>query len=282
MEPTFDAVVFAGHNPAKLDALAQHTGQPNKALVPIHGRPMVAYVVAALAHSPKVRNILVLGIGETDGVRFDAPVSYLDDQGSLVDNVFYAFHKLAERDAADRHIVFVMADMPLLTGDMVTWFLGACRPLEKDVYYGVVERQVMEQTFPGSRRTYLRLVEGDFCSGDILAVRLGAAGRAHGPLRELVAHRKNILRQARLFGLGNVLRLLLRRLRLADAIAILERAIDVTGQAVPLPFAEPGMDVDKPHQLELVSAYMQSHAATYLAPTQPPIQPPPQPDGRNA
>lgn len=274
MQPIFDAVVFAGHNPAKPDALALHTGQPNKALVPIHGRPMVAYVVGALAQSPRVRDIMVVGMSEADGVDFGAPVSFLPDQGSLIDNVFYALHNLTERDPADRHIVFVMADMPLLTGDMVTWFLDACRPWDKDVYYGVVERQVMEQAFPGSRRTYLHLAEGDLCSGDILAVRLAAAAHAHGPMRELIAHRKNIVRQARLFGLRNVLRLLLRRLRLADALAILERAINVTGQAVPLPFAEPGMDVDKPHQLEIVAGYMERHAATYLAPTLP--------DGRNA
>ena len=69
---------------------------------------------------------------------------------------------------------------------------------------------------------------------------------------ELVAARKSVFRQAALLGYGNLLLLLSRQLTLAGAVERVTKKMDITGQAVISPYAELGMDVDKPQQIEIV------------------------------
>jgi hypothetical protein len=75
----------------------------------------------------------------------------------------------------------------------------------------------------------------------------------------MVEHRKSVFQQLRLLGLGVVLKFLLRRLRMDDLLQLLQRLLELRGQTVILPFAEAGMDVDKPQQLEQVLAYLRQH-----------------------
>jgi hypothetical protein len=70
----------------------------------------------------------------------------------------------------------------------------------------------------------------------------------------IVAARKNVFKQAALLGYGNLILLLSRQLTLAGAVKRVTERMDITGKAVISPYAELGMDVDKPHQLEIVRA----------------------------
>jgi hypothetical protein len=74
---------------------------------------------------------------------------------------------------------------------------------------------------------------------------------------KLVASRKNVFKQAALIGYDTLLLLLLRRLTINDAVRRVAQRLDITGRAVVCPYAEVGMDVDKPHQLELLNAYLE-------------------------
>jgi len=71
---------------------------------------------------------------------------------------------------------------------------------------------------------------------------------------QLMEARKSFWKQVRLVGLGFLIRFALRRLAVADAERHLSKVLHVRGRAIPTPFAEMGMDVDKPHQLEIVRA----------------------------
>ena len=75
---------------------------------------------------------------------------------------------------------------------------------------------------------------------------------------DLAAARKNVFRQARLVGLGILLKLVTRRLSLSDAERRIGQVLNVHGRVVPFPYAEVGMDVDKPHQLEIVRAELEA------------------------
>jgi hypothetical protein len=50
--------------------------------------------------------------------------------------------------------------------------------------------------------------------------------------------------------------LMLRRLTLDDLVRRVSAQIGIRGKAVVWPWAEAGMDVDKPHQLEIMRADM--------------------------
>ena len=70
----------------------------------------------------------------------------------------------------------------------------------------------------------------------------------------IIASRKNAFKQAALLGYDTLLLLLLRAITLEGAVNKVTKRLNLTGQAVVCPYAEVAMDVDKPHQLELLRA----------------------------
>jgi hypothetical protein len=123
-----------------------------------------------------------------------------------------------------------------------------------DIHYNVIQREVMEARYPGSRRTYIHLKDMQVCGADLNAVRAEAVLDEKAIYNQLVEARKNALKQASILGLDTLFFLLLRQLSLADAEKQVLARLGITGKALVCPYAEMGMDVDKPHQLELIRA----------------------------
>jgi GTP:adenosylcobinamide-phosphate guanylyltransferase len=263
MQTSFDVIVLAGYNPNKTEPLTEMTGQPHKALIEVDGRPMVWHVVRAVHESKRFDRVFISGLRAEDGVHFPCEVNYLPEQGSMVNNVLYSFQHLSTLQDNHRHAVLLSADIPLLSGDMINWFLDACQPNDRDVYWGLVEKTVMGATFPKSKRSYIRLVEGNYCSGDIFLGRISVATKNQKLIQDLANSRKDIFRQIRMLGWNALLRFVFRRLRFVDLLEITERNLGIKGVPVILPFAEMGMDVDKPHQLEQVKEYLQASPRSY-------------------
>ena len=69
------------------------------------------------------------------------------------------------------------------------------------------------------------------------------------------------MRELRLLEFGIIVKFLFHRLRLRDLLGVAKRALDLSGAPVILPFAESGMDVDKPHQLAHVVTYLEQHSS---------------------
>jgi hypothetical protein len=62
------------------------------------------------------------------------------------------------------------------------------------------------------------------------------------------------LKQAALMGFDTLILVLLHAITLDAAVKKLTKRLNITGQAILCPYAEVGMDVDKPHQLEMMRA----------------------------
>ncbi len=262
MQERFDAVIVAGYDRNKSDALTEQSGEPHKVLLKIAGKPMIWYVVNALAQSQSVDRIAIVGLGPEDGVAFGHPVHYLADQGGMFDNVVYGFTWLAQSQAQERYALLLTGDIPLLTSAMVDQFAAACQSLNQDVYWGIVEKTRMEAIFPQSKRSYLRLVEGQFCNGNLFLGKIAIPLKRQALIKQMLEQRKSVVRQLRLLGFGVIVKFLLHRLRLRDLLGVVQRALDLSGAPIILPFAEAAMDVDKPHQLAQVVAYMEQHSSS--------------------
>jgi molybdopterin-guanine dinucleotide biosynthesis protein A len=254
MQTRFDAIVLAGQDPNRPDPLAEANGVANKVLIEVGGKAMITHVVEALKTSALIGHIVIVGVESINGMD-DHRLHWIPGQGRLLDNVVAGLTWLAQQGPSDRHVLLTSGDIPLMTAAQIDWFLQARQPLTQDLYWGIVERRTMEATFPESKRSYLRLVEGHFCNGGLFLGKLQTALARQAAFRQLVDERKNVLRQLRLLGLGVVVKFFLNRLRLDDLLKVAERAIGLTGGAIILPFAETGMDVDKPHQLDQVRDY---------------------------
>ena len=59
---------------------------------------------------------------------------------------------------------------------------------------------------------------------------------------------------ASIIGFGTLFKLATRQLTLDEAVSRVCQRIGINGRAIVWPYAEPCMDVDKPHQLELLRA----------------------------
>ncbi|GEM_PF-36473 len=260
-QSSFDVLITAGYNPHKPDPLKEATGVAHKVLIPVAGMPMIWHVVQGLEESGLIREMVVVGMDPEEQALLDLgrPVHYLPNQGSLWANQHAGLLKLQELDPSDRMVLASPADIPLLTGEMVRWFVQACQPLDRELYWSVVPKEVMEATFPGSGRTFVPLKDGSFCSGALFLGDLQAAIGFQDRIRDMLETRKNFLQQAWLLGPWTLLKLLFRQLTIAELLDKAQEFLGVTGAPAISPYPELGMDIDKPHQLALVEAFLQEH-----------------------
>jgi hypothetical protein len=140
---------------------------------------------------------------------------------------------------------------------MVDWVVAAAMQTDEDAYYNVIPREDMEKVFPESKRSYTHLKDLDVCGGDMNVIRSSMVTSEEGIWNDLIASRKNVFKQAALIGYDILFLLLLRRLTIDDAVKKVAHRLHITGRAIVCPYAEVGMDVDKPHQLEMLRAYLE-------------------------
>jgi len=260
--PLLAAVILAGHSPRESDPLTPYTlGRP-KGLIPLGGRPMLAYVVEALSGSRYIGSIYIVGLPPEHRLPLSTPVIHVPPQGDMVANAEAGIREAYTHNPNLDGVLVSSADIPLLTTPMVDHFVEECLKTDHDLYYGIVERSAMERRFPASRRTYVRLAEGEFAGGDLFLVRAGAATMNTELWRRLASARKSPLRQARMLGgIRPLIKFLLGRMSLAEGEQRASRALGIRGRAVVCPYPEVGMDVDKPFQLEIARAELSARAS---------------------
>jgi GTP:adenosylcobinamide-phosphate guanylyltransferase len=246
-----NAIVVAGGIPDESDQLYPYTQGKAKALVDIAGKPMVQWVVDALDQAPSVGELVVVGPLPRSNLSCNKPLSLVEDQGSMLRNLKAGVDVLAANHPADTHALIVSSDIPSITPEIVEWRIDAARAADADLDYAVVERSTMEARFPGSNRSYVHLRDLEVCGGDINVARLALA-QDEDLWTRLIEARKNALRQAALLGFGTLFLVMTRRLTLADAERRVSSQLGLKGKVSRSPYAEVAMDVDKPHQLELL------------------------------
>ena len=247
-----DAVVIAGGIPKPEEPLYSYTqGQP-KALVDVAGKPMAQWVLEALDGAHHVERILLIGVDEGSGLSCTKPVAYYPSQGGMLENILFGIKQVSARDAGAKHVLLVSSDIPGIKPEMVDWVVSNALKTDDDLYYHLITQAVMEQRYPTSKRTYTRLKDAVVCGGDMNIVAVRAVNSSLDKWEQLIGARKNPLKQASIIGLDTLLLLALRLMTVQGAVKKVSRRLGMTGRAVLCPFAEVGMDVDKPHQLELM------------------------------
>jgi len=81
----------------------------------------------------------------------------------------------------------------------------------------------------------------------------------------LIGSRKSPLKQASIIGLGTLWQVFMRSITLDDLVEKVCKRIGVKGRAIVWPHAEACMDVDKPHQLELLRDDLEQEQRKALA-----------------
>lgn len=260
--PVIDVVLLAGGVPGPDDPLYPLTQGRPKSLLELGGQAMIHWVMAALNGAQTIRNIILVGLTEAQlpEVASARPLTRLPDRGSLLDNLTASAECARSFDLPPSHLLVVSSDVPLITAAMVDWNVRAALETDHQAYYNLIPQQVMEARFPGSRRTFFRLKEGRFTGGDIGLIKAEVMSGYNPAWRKIIEARKSALKQAALVGLDSLLLMALGQLSIARGERIVSRRLGVHGRILICPHAEVGMDVDKPHQYELVKRELEGKA----------------------
>lgn len=214
-----------------------------EAEIPVGGRAMADWILDALQETPSITSIGLVG---PESLKRDNVIL-----GQMTGDMFgNILEGISTAPPDSETVLFVTSDIPWITAPIIETFIRTA-PAGVDVVYPVIPKDVAETRFPGTKRTYVRLKEGVFTGGNLFLARAAALPRLKERAEVLLAHRKSPLTLARDVGPGLLIRLVLGRLTLSEAEMRVGGILGISGRAVVFPYAEAGVDVDKPEDLWL-------------------------------
>lgn len=235
---TVDAVVLAGGDGAVIDPESRFKG-----LLPIAGRPMVAWVVDALRASESVAEIAVVVPSAEDlGAWVDSVDKLVVSNGDFLENVLAGVGAFRN----DRPTLVVTGDIPALAPAAVDDFVQRSLATGAEFTYPLIRKSDMLEQFPGSVRTFVKLIDADVTGGNMMLVNpfLVAQNKSIG--QRLFDTRKSAIKMARVIGFRFVFKLAMGRLEVHEVEAKLAELLGGPSAAIYTPFASIGADVDKP------------------------------------
>ena len=247
-----NAIVTAGGIPQPGDKLYAYSNGDSKALIDLADKPMVQWVLDALGEAKKVDQVIVIGLSPKSGLTCKKPLHYVSNQGRMLANITAGVNKSLELNPRGEYVLIVSSDIPGLKGDMVDWLVKTCMQTKDDLYYGVCPREVMEARYPESNRTFTKLKDMEVCGSDINVTHVRMVTEHLETWEQLIGNRKSPLRQAAVIGVDTFFQLATGQFTLQGLVERASQRIGIKGRAILWDRAEPCMDVDKPHQLELM------------------------------
>lgn len=234
-------LILAGSRPGAPDPVAAAEGIAHKALAIVGGQTLLARVAAACTGRVAVsaNDPAVIAEAERLGLTVLPPAP--GPSASVA----------AALDSLGTPLVVTTADHALLRPEWVAALI-ADTPAAADVSVMLAERARVEADAPPSRRTWLKFADGDWSGCNLFYLATPNAARAIDLWKLVEADRKRPWRIVARLGPGLLLRFLLGRLTLADAVATLGRKAGVVAAVVPAPSGLAAIDVDKVDDLALV------------------------------
>lgn len=241
------ALVLAGQRPG-VDRLAAHFEREAKALIPVAGEPMLARVLRALADTPEIARIIVLA-QDAPALLEDPSLAWAKDEGRILARVSGptisgSVRGAVEDPAIGLPLLVTTADNVMLTPATIGEFVAGAGA--GDVSVAFVERDNLERAVGPNRRTWLTFRDGAFTGANLFALTGPGAANALRFWEKVEADRKSVLRLAAHFGPVLMVRLLLRRMTLTQALAAAGAKLGASVSPVVLPDGRMGVDVDKP------------------------------------
>lgn len=249
-----DAIITAGGIPLPGEPLFEYTQGKPKALVEVAGKPMIQWVLDAISRATRIEHIVVIGLPELGGVTCTKPTAFIANQKDMIANIKAGIKAIQKLNPNAEYTLISASDVPAITPQMVDWMVEKVENSDSDIIYNVISKNVMESRYPNSKRTYTHVKDMDLCGGDLNAVRIAATNQLSTIVEKLVASRKNPVKQASMLGFDVLFGLLSRTATIDEMAKKISKKLGIKGKALVCPYAELGMDVDKPHQLEIMRA----------------------------
>ncbi|SEK90073.1 MobA-like NTP transferase domain-containing protein [Sphingomonas palmae] len=240
------ALILAGSRGGE-DPVARYAGVTDKALIPIGTDTMLARVTAALRNAGIER----IGVSaNSPAVRTEAARLGTEPLPAAAGPSASTADALALLGAP---LLVTTGDHALLDPTWVNDFIARV-PADADVAVLLARRDAIERAAPGSKRTYLRFADGDWSGCNLFYLATPQASQVIALWQSVERDRKRPWRIVRRLGPALLLRYLLGRLSLSQAVAHLGRTAGVTAAVVAATDGLAAVDVDKPADLDFVRA----------------------------
>jgi CTP:molybdopterin cytidylyltransferase MocA len=240
----YSALVLAGSR-GEVDPVAAYGDAPHKALILLNGATLLARVVAALRADGAGRIIVI-----SSHPAVQAEIAHLRCE-ALDEAEGPSLSVRAGAQALGAPLLITTADHALLRPEWVAQF-RADMPPDADVSVLMAARATVEAAAPGTKRTWLRLADGDWSGCNLFWLATPRALAVLDLWRRVEAERKRPWKMAQILGPRMLLRYLFRRLTLKAAAARLGDLSGVRAAVVESRFGLASVDVDKPADLDLV------------------------------
>jgi len=251
----FTALVLAADRSPD-DPVAKAAGVPCKSLAPIDGIPMVFRVLNALDASREINQRILCGppkhiVDQESGLRnliAAGEVAWFENRKTPSSSAYHVLRTLPK----DIPVLLTTADHAMLSARIIDYFCSEARVTGCDVVVGVARYENVMKAYPETRRTATRLQDGAYCGCNLFAFLTPGARLAADFWRQVESERKKPLRMIRKLGWVPVLRYLLGRLSLVDALNSISQRLGFKTGAVIMPFADAAVDVDSAGDWKLV------------------------------
>lgn len=242
-----NAIVLAGA--LNKGSLRQVSPAQYEAEIEIAGRPMLDYVVLALARVQSIKKIVIVGsesmlsISKSNGEH----LIFVKPGSSVVESLENGISALTDREP----VLILTSDIPLITKEALEDFLNRCHNQPGDIFYSFVSKAINEQKYPGVQRTYVRLKEGTFTGGNLVLLSPEVIHDKLTILTKAVALRKKPIKLCGLLGWWYLCKLLFGALTIKEIESRVAEVLGVKAVGIVSPYPEVGIDVDKPSDLQL-------------------------------
>jgi GTP:adenosylcobinamide-phosphate guanylyltransferase len=252
-------VVLAAQRNGRLDPLAAEAGVTHKCLVPIRGRPLLAHVLAALAHVDGVESIRIAveagaaeklrGIAEESGL----PVRFTRAADNIADSVY------AAAEGATGPIIVTTADNVLLT-PFAVGEVTARLSAGDDIVVALARKEDIQAAHPQAQRNFYEFRDGGFSNCNLYGLSQRGLKGAEA-FRSGGQFMKNPMRIARAFGIFNLLLMRLGWVTTERAMERIGRRLGVRASRVILADGAHAVDVDNRRTYDIAAELLDRRAA---------------------
>lgn len=269
----FRSVILAGERPGG-SPVTRAFGVSASVMVPVAGKPSLARVLNTITESTQVNGGVICGPTIEAVHKSDELKTLIEHPGFLwlEQSIGPAASAMAALDKLDFYPALLTAgDHALLTPEIVDDFcLKALTPVDNipgtddaqtpayDLVIGFVPHALVKAAWPESRRTVTRFSDGHFCGSNLFAVLTPEGRKALSFWRQFEADRKKPWKIAKRVGFATLLRYLLRRLSLNDALQALSKLAGCRIGHVTVEHARAAVDVDSVEDQKLAERILQN------------------------
>lgn len=242
-----DAVILAGGTSYGLG----QDGSLPKSLLPFNGRLMIDYILDALNACPEIGKKVLVGSREVEEKRGKAVDCFLEGGENVFDNLLLGLRTLPKSS----RVLIVTSDIPFLSQEALADFLSRCGERKADFYYPVIRKEDNERKYPGNKRTFVKVREGTFTGGNIFLVNPTAVTGNTKLIQRIISLRKKPLMLAGVLGWGFLFKFLLGLLTVKELEDRVSSLFGIQAVSIITPYAEIGVDIDKPSDLDLIKYF---------------------------